>query len=79
MHLSVGEPEKAVVYYDTALAHDRDCYAAWLGKGTALKFLNRHKEALECYERALTINRDSIMAECLAGYLREEMEQNPDI
>ena len=41
MDLSMGKAEKAVAFYDSALAHDRNCYSAWLGRGTALKFLNR--------------------------------------
>ena len=76
MHLSMGETEEALELYDSALTLDRNCYAAWLGKGTALKLLKRYKEALFCYEQALTLNRDSIMAECLAGYLRTELKNN---
>ena len=74
-HLSMGKAEEAVTFYDSALTHDRNCYSAWLGKGTALKFLNRYQEALECYERALILNKDSIMAEFLAGYLRHELNK----
>ena len=76
MHLSMGDAEEALELYDSALTHDRNCYSAWLGKGTALKLLKRYEEALDCYERALILNRDSIMAECLAGYLREELKNN---
>ena len=75
-HLSMGKAEEAVTFYDSALTHDRNCYSAWLGKGTALKFLNRYQEALECYERALILNKDSMMAEFLAGYLRHELKKN---
>lgn len=73
MHLSMGKAKEAVAFYDSALDQDRNCYSAWLGKGTALKFLNRYQEALDCYEQALTLNKDSIMAEFLAGYLRHEL------
>jgi tetratricopeptide (TPR) repeat protein len=74
MHLSMGETEEALELYDSALTLDRNCYAAWLGKGTAMKLLKRYEEALDCYERALILNRDSIMAECLAGNLRAELK-----
>jgi tetratricopeptide (TPR) repeat protein len=74
MHLSIGEAEDALELYDSALTLDRNCYAAWLGKGTALKILKRYEEALDCYEQALILNRDSIMAECLAGNLRAELK-----
>ena len=74
LHLSMGKAEEAIAIYDSALAHDRNCYSAWLGKGTALKLLRRYEEALECYERALILNRDSIMAEYLAGYLRHKLD-----
>ena len=65
---------EALELYDSALTLDRNCYAAWLGKGTAMKLLKRYEEALDCYERALILNRDSIMAECLAGNLRAELK-----
>ena len=75
MHLSKGKAEEALVFYDTALNHDRNCFYAWLGKGAAFNFLNRYQEALDCYERALILNKDSIMAEFLAGYLRHELNK----
>ena len=75
MYLSMGKVEEAIEFYDSALTNDRNCYSAWLGKGTALKILKRYEEALDCYERALILNRDSIMAECLAGYLRTELKK----
>lgn len=74
MHLSIGKAEDALELYESALTLDRNCYAAWLGKGTALKILKRYEEALDCYEQDLTLNRDSIMAECLAGNLRAELK-----
>ena len=43
LHLSTGKAEEAIAIYDSALAHDRNFYSAWLGKGTALKFLHRIK------------------------------------
>lgn len=76
LRLSKGEAEEAIAFYDTALIHDRDCFKAWLGKGTALKLLKRYQEALNCYERALTLNNDSIMAGFLAGYLRHKLNKN---
>ena len=71
--LSMGKTEEAIAFYDSALTDDRDCYAAWLGKGTALKLLKRYEDALECYERALALHKDSIMAEQLAEHLRNEL------
>lgn len=69
----MGKSEEAIRLYDSALNHDSGCFPAWLGKGAALKQLNRYQEALECYEQALILNRDSIMAEFLVGYLRHEL------
>ena len=75
LHLSMGKAEEAIEFYNSALTYDCNCYSAWLGKGTALKFLNRYREALECYERAIILNKDSLMAEFLAGYLRNELRK----
>jgi tetratricopeptide (TPR) repeat protein len=75
MHLSMGKAKEAVALYDSVLTNDCNCYSAWLGKGTALKSLSRYKEALDCYERALTLNRSSIMAEFMAGFLRNELRK----
>jgi len=76
LRLSKGKAEEAIAFYDTALNHDRNCFNAWLGKGTALKILKRYNEALDCYERALILNNDSIMAGYLAGYLRHKLNKN---
>ncbi len=76
LHLSKGKAAKAISFYDTVLNHDRNCFNAWLGKGTALKTLKRYQEALECYERALLLDKNSVMAEFLAGYLRYKLHKN---
>jgi tetratricopeptide (TPR) repeat protein len=71
--IMVGKPEEAMTFYCAALALDRNCFEAWLGMGLAYNTLYRYEEALSCYERALTLNRDSITAECMAEYLRDKV------
>ena len=75
LHLSSGEPEKAIEQYDLALAEDEKSYVAWLGKGSALKLLDRCRDALFCYEQALKLKNDSATAECLADFMREEVSK----
>jgi len=42
--------------------------------GRALDIMYRYEKALSCCERALTLNRHSITAECMVEYLREKVK-----
>jgi tetratricopeptide (TPR) repeat protein len=72
--IMVGKPEEAMTFYSAALSLDKNCFEAWLGMGLALNTMYRYEEALPCYERALTLNRHSITAECMVEYLREKVK-----
>jgi tetratricopeptide (TPR) repeat protein len=69
----VGKPEVAMTFYSTALSLDKNCFGAWLGMGLALNTMYRYGEALSCCERALSLNRHSIKAECMVEYLRDKV------
>jgi len=79
LRLSNGGAEEAIELYDTALNHDRNCFNAWLGKGTGLKLLKRYQEALDCYERALIVNNDSMVAKFLSGHLRHKLYHKDEV
>ena len=71
--IMVGKPEEAMTFYGTALSLDKNCFDAWLGMGRALNIMCRYDEALSCCERAMTLNRHSINAECMVEYLRDKV------
>lgn len=50
----MGKPRVAIKAFDTALALDESCTAAWVGKGQALLTLDSCQEALEVFEAALS-------------------------
>ena len=66
----VCNPEEAMTFYSMALSLDKNCFDAWLGMCLALNTMYRYGEALSCCERALSLNRNSIKAECMVEYLR---------
>ena len=72
--IMVGKPEEAMTFYSAALSLDKNCFEAWLGMGRALNIMCRYGEALSCCERALTLNRYSITAECMIEWLREKVK-----
>jgi tetratricopeptide (TPR) repeat protein len=51
--------EKALESYDRAIALDGGLTVAYLYKGGVCNKLQRHREALECYEHALRAARHS--------------------
>jgi tetratricopeptide (TPR) repeat protein len=55
MALEGGDPDMAVVRYDQALEKDPRSADAWAGKGVALQYQEKYREALACYETALGI------------------------
>ena len=69
----VGNPEEAMTFYSMALSLDKNCFDAWLGMCLALNTMYRYREALSCCERALSLNRHSIKAECMVEYLRDKI------
>ena len=71
--IMVGKPEEAMTFYSTALSLDKNCFDAWLGMGRALNIMCRYDEALSCCERAPTLNRHSITAECMVECLRDKV------
>ena len=49
--------EDALKYFNTALELEPHSHWAWNQKGNALKRLGRQKEAMECYERAIFLDK----------------------
>lgn len=49
--------EDALKYFNTALELEPDSHWAWNQKGNALKRLGQQKEAMECYERAIHLDK----------------------
>jgi hypothetical protein len=52
---SMGLYNESLAYYDRILARNQSNFLAWYDKGMALSKLDRHDEAVVCYERALEI------------------------
>ena len=71
--IMVGKPEEAMTFYGTALSLDKNCFDAWLGMGRAFDIMCCYDEALSCCERALTLNRYSLIAECMIECLRDKV------
>jgi len=51
--MAVGDPVKAVEFYEKALESDTNSAKAWHNKANALEALGNHQEALRCYDVAL--------------------------
>ncbi|MFA7168877.1 MAG: tetratricopeptide repeat protein [Sphaerochaetaceae bacterium] len=49
--------EDALKYFNTALELERYSYQAWNKKGDALRRLGRQEEAIDCYERAIYLDK----------------------
>ena len=60
--LEGGDPSMALVRYEQALQKGERNADAWTGKGIALQQLERYREALEAYDRALSLRRDHELA-----------------
>jgi tetratricopeptide (TPR) repeat protein len=71
--IMTGKPEEAFTFYSIALSLDKNCFNAWYGMGLSLNNMYRYDEALSCFERALSLNRQSITAECMVEYLRDKV------
>lgn len=55
---AAGEPAYALEVAEEALDTDSEWSEAWFGKGLALEDLGREKEAMEAYNRAISLQRD---------------------
>lgn len=58
----MGKPRVAIKAFDTALALDGGCTAAWVGKGQALLALDDCQEALQVFEAALSTDWHAVDA-----------------
>ena len=56
----IAQYQQAVQAYDNELQKDPGNTSAWIGKGDALKFLNRSKESLEAYQKALDAANETL-------------------
>ncbi len=63
----VGDYEKALGYMEMAIRADPTYELAWCGKGVAYSRLERHAEAMECYEETLKLHPNSLEAMCNIG------------
>ncbi len=57
-HYHREEYEKALEFFEWALALDPGFQEAWNNKGAALGNLGRHEEAIACYDKAIEIKED---------------------
>ncbi len=53
---AMGEPGTAVKDFNAALTLEPRHFIAWFGLGNVMRSLNRDKEALDAYERALALH-----------------------
>ena len=60
--LEGGDPQMALLRYEQAIAQEARNPDAWTGKGVALQQLERYREALEAYDRALAVKPDHELA-----------------
>ena len=56
--LEGGDAQMALLRYEQAIAQDDRSADAWTGKGVALQQLERYREALDAYDRALSLKPD---------------------
>jgi len=56
--LEGGDARMALLRYEQAIAQDDRSADAWTGKGVALQQLERYREALDAYDRALSLKPD---------------------
>jgi tetratricopeptide (TPR) repeat protein len=61
--LEGGDPSMALVRYEQALQKGERNADAWTGKGIALQQLERYREALDAYNRALSLRPDHALAQ----------------
>jgi len=57
-----GDPQMGLLRYEQAIERDPRNADAWTGKGVALQQLERFREALEAYDRALSLKPDHELA-----------------
>jgi tetratricopeptide (TPR) repeat protein len=53
--------QEAIEYYDRAIAQDSSMIMAYLSKAGLLNRMERHSEALACYEQALKPGKSAIV------------------
>ena len=58
-----GDPQMALLRYEQALEKQPRNADAWTGKGIVLQHLERYREALEAYDRALSLKPDHGIAQ----------------
>ncbi|HVG36694.1 MAG TPA: tetratricopeptide repeat protein, partial [Thermoplasmata archaeon] len=57
-----GDPQMGLLRYEQAIERDLRNADAWTGKGVALQQLERFREALEAYDRALSLKPNHELA-----------------
>jgi superkiller protein 3 len=74
--LEGGDAQMALLRYEQAIQQEEKSADAWAGKGVALQQLERYREALEAYDRALSLQPEHGLAQqwratCLRHLERE--------
>jgi superkiller protein 3 len=74
--LEGGDAQMALLRYEQAIQQEEKSADAWVGKGVALQQLERYREALDAYDRALSIQPEHGLAQkwratCLRHLARE--------
>jgi tetratricopeptide (TPR) repeat protein len=60
VYFKIGQFEKAIKDYDTYLKYDPGNADIWYEKGLALRSMQRDKDALECFNRAISLQEKAI-------------------
>ena len=72
--MEVGRPREALPYFDRYIAVACDDEQGWSGKGWCLAQIGQLNEALECVNRAMSINSASAWARQLAAMIYVQQE-----
>jgi tetratricopeptide (TPR) repeat protein len=77
--LEGGDAQMALLRYEQAIQKEEKSADAWAGKGVALQQMERYREALEAYDRALSLQPEHALAQqwratCLRHLEREASE-----
>ena len=67
--LEIGRPKEALIYFDKYIALASDDDLGWAGKGWCLAQIGQMNEALECANKAMSINPTNAWARELAAML----------
>jgi lipoprotein NlpI len=77
-YMGQGETEKALEFFDKALAIDNYYLPAWNDKGVVLMELKDYHEARDCFRRVIVLDPDDNLAYYNKGYVELILEDYKD-